>query len=316
MGRRGSAVSIGLLVERVPCLGVVYAFAYPDDDGDLFAWADGCGPVSRNGVALDPRLPDALSPADVVLLSSSGDGAAAGNLDCVAPARFRTVPSIAHRLALVAAGEAAAAVSLNWPGAWDYGAGHALLRGAGATLIDETGREIAYDEDGRSKCVHAFGGRLEAARALAAREWRRSPDERDQRLPQGFPGAPAAWRGGRGQRPPLAGTGLSARPGRGRQPRRAGRVPGRSRNRLSLRGRSAPAGRRRPVEHPRRPAHRRLRDGARARALDRRAARYDTAAAAHAYRAWLQSRPFDVGNTVRAGAAAAGRTRRARRTAR
>src|SRR5512141_910538 len=29
-GRRGSAVSIGLLVDRVPKLGVVYAFAYPD----------------------------------------------------------------------------------------------------------------------------------------------------------------------------------------------------------------------------------------------------------------------------------------------
>ena len=168
-GRRGSAVSIGLLVDRVPRLGVVYAFAYPDDGGDLFAWAEGCGPLSRNGVALDPRLPDALSAADVVLVSSSGDDAAAANLDCVAPARFRTVPSIAHRLALTAAGEAAAAVSLNWPGAWDYGAGHALLRGAGATLVDETGREIAYDEDGRSKCVHAFGGRREAVRALAAR---------------------------------------------------------------------------------------------------------------------------------------------------
>ena len=44
VGRRGSAISIGLVVERQPVLGVVFAFGYPDDDGDLFAWAEGCGP--------------------------------------------------------------------------------------------------------------------------------------------------------------------------------------------------------------------------------------------------------------------------------
>ncbi len=170
-GRRGSAVSIALLVDRQPRLGVVFAFAYPDHRGDLFAWAEGCGPVSRNGQPLDPRLPADLDAGDVVLVSSAGDRDSEGNLRCVAPARFRTVPSIAHRLALVAAGEAAAAVSLNWPGAWDYGAGHALLRGAGATLVDEAGREIAYAEDGTSKCLRAFGGRREAVVALARRPW-------------------------------------------------------------------------------------------------------------------------------------------------
>jgi len=48
-GRRGSAVSIALLVDAKPCLGVVFAFSYPDDGGDLFAWAEGCGKVLRNG---------------------------------------------------------------------------------------------------------------------------------------------------------------------------------------------------------------------------------------------------------------------------
>jgi ADP-ribosylglycohydrolase len=81
------------------------------------------------------------------------------------------VPSIAHRLALVAAGEGAAAVSLNWPGAWDYAAGHALLRGAGAALVDEAGREVAYAEDGTSRCDCAFGGRREAVTFLAGRPW-------------------------------------------------------------------------------------------------------------------------------------------------
>ena len=63
-GRRGSAVSIGLLVGEMPRLGVVFAFAYPDDEGDLFAWAEGCGPLKRNGEPLQPSLPAALGTLD------------------------------------------------------------------------------------------------------------------------------------------------------------------------------------------------------------------------------------------------------------
>ncbi len=128
-----------------------------------------------------------------MLVSSAGDSDPTGNLACVTPARFRAVPSIAHRLALVAAGEAAAAVSLHWPSAWDYAAGHALLRGAGATLIDEQGREVVYGPDGRSRCVCAFGGPEEVVRPLPSRPWHTlgmnagelETDEVPVRLPKG-----------------------------------------------------------------------------------------------------------------------------------
>jgi hypothetical protein len=115
-GRRGSTVSIGLLEGRRPVLGVVFAFAYPDDAGDLFAWAEDVAPLTRNGRPVTPYLPRRLDPLDVVLVSSKGDLDPQGNLACAAPARYRAVPSIAHRLALVAAGEAAAATSLFAPG--------------------------------------------------------------------------------------------------------------------------------------------------------------------------------------------------------
>ena len=170
-GRRGSAVAIGLLADRRPVLGVVFAFAYPDDDGDLFTWAEGCGPVRRNGRAAPARLPDALGAQDVVLVSSKGDRDPETNLRCVAPARYRTVPSIAHRLALVAAGEAAAAASLFAPGAWDYAAGDALLRGAGAVIVDEEGREVAYADDGTSQTLRAFAGSKTAVGELVPRPW-------------------------------------------------------------------------------------------------------------------------------------------------
>ncbi|HVO09553.1 MAG TPA: inositol monophosphatase family protein [Vicinamibacteria bacterium] len=187
-GRRGSAVSIGLVRDGVPRLGVVFSFAYPDDAGDLFAWAEGCGPLTRNGRALPARLPAALGALDVVLLSSAADRRLEGNLACVAPARCRTLPSIAHRLALVAAGEAVAAVSLNQPGAWDYGGGHALLRGAGAHLVDEAGREMSYRADGASHCRNAFGGSAGVVRTLASRDWGGVLTAASgEPLPEGFP---------------------------------------------------------------------------------------------------------------------------------
>jgi ADP-ribosyl-[dinitrogen reductase] hydrolase len=170
-GRRGSAVSIGLVREGRPVLGVVFAFAYPDDAGDLFAWAEGLGPLRRNGRALDPRLPAALDPARVVLVSSKGDSDPEGNLRNAAPARYRSVPSIAHRLALVGAGEAAGASSMFSPCAWDYGAGDALVRAAGGSVVDERGRVLTYDRDGDSRAERAFGGAPGVAALLATRPW-------------------------------------------------------------------------------------------------------------------------------------------------
>ena len=116
-GQRGSTVSIALVDGGVPVLGVLCAFAAPDDRGDLFAWAEGCGPPARNGHAFTrASWPDALSASDLVLLSDRADGKPEVNAALVAPARFRAVESIACRLALVAAGEATATVSINSPG--------------------------------------------------------------------------------------------------------------------------------------------------------------------------------------------------------
>lgn len=173
-GWRGSAVSIALVHRGRPVLGVVHAFAV--GEGDLFAWAEGCGPVLRNGVPLTARSwPETLSNRDVVLVSQHADHRAGFNARAVAPARFRAVPGIAWRLALVAAGEGAAAVSLSGPGDWDYAAGHALLRGAGGDLYDEAARPVGYDSQGRSSLARCFGGSQPLARELAGRDWSLGP---------------------------------------------------------------------------------------------------------------------------------------------
>jgi ADP-ribosylglycohydrolase/fructose-1,6-bisphosphatase/inositol monophosphatase family enzyme len=178
-GVRGSAVSIGLLRGGLPVLGVVFAFAFPDHHGDLLAWAEGCGPLIRNGRPVDDVLVDV--PLDgratrfddrlVILLSPAADHFPEASMERVAPARYVTVPSIAYRLALVAAGEALATLSLNSPCGWDYAAGHALLRGAGGVFVDEQGAPISYTTDGVSQCLRCFAGGPMTVAALRGRPW-------------------------------------------------------------------------------------------------------------------------------------------------
>jgi ADP-ribosyl-[dinitrogen reductase] hydrolase len=296
-GRRGSAVSIGLLHEGRPVLGVVFAFGYPDDRGDLFSWAEGTGLVRRNGRAVAPPLPSTLTANDVIVVSSGGARSPGLNLECTAPARFRPVPSIAHRLALVAAGEAAAGVSVHAPGAWDYAAGHALLRGAGAALVDEKGQEIQYAEDGTSNVQRAFAGNERLVRDLASRPWERTRDNPEASSAE-FP--LAAERGHA-----VADPGLVSRA----QGCLLGQVAGDSLGSLVEFAPSA------EIRARHRDGPRMLQDGGcwetiagqptddseMALALARSIVaegRYDATAALTAYRTWHRTSPFDLGRTI------------------
>ncbi|HYK92283.1 MAG TPA: inositol monophosphatase family protein [Acidobacteriota bacterium] len=171
-GYRGSSVSIAVLRAATPVLGVVYAFAYPDDCGDLIAWAEGCGSIRRNGSDIQVDLSRGMLEKNSTVLVSQDAGENPGaNHRCVTPARFRTITSIAYRLALTAVGEGVAAVSLNGPGTWDYAAGHALLLASGGILVDESGRPVSYGVNGKSSTSWCFGGAPEAVRVLASRPW-------------------------------------------------------------------------------------------------------------------------------------------------
>lgn len=168
-GFRGASVSIALLRDGRPVLGVIYAYCAPDDDGDLFTWAEGTGPLHRNGNAVSSPFFEA---PDTILVSQHADRNPLANARVVEPFRFRAVPGIAYRLALVAAGEAKAAVSLNGPVGWDYAGGHALLLGAGMELVDEAGEPVRYRRNGESSCgSRCFGGPAPLAHKLRSRPW-------------------------------------------------------------------------------------------------------------------------------------------------
>jgi ADP-ribosyl-[dinitrogen reductase] hydrolase len=171
-GYRGSAVSIALLRDRQPVLGVVFAPCAPDDDGDLITWAEGCGPMLRNGepVVRDP-WPEQLGPYDIVLVSQDADRSPEANLHAVAPARYRAQTSIAYRLALAAVGEASLGTSLKGAGDWDYAGGQALLRATGADLFHQDGKVAGYSPYGQSVGRACFGGAPALIPGLLDRPW-------------------------------------------------------------------------------------------------------------------------------------------------
>jgi ADP-ribosyl-[dinitrogen reductase] hydrolase len=172
-GYRESAVSIGLLRDGIPVLGVVYAPMAPDDKGDLFTWADGCGPLQRNDSTVPASSPsEGLGSHDILLVSHKADFRSGQNALMVHPARYIALPSIAYRLALAASGYGRAAVSINSPGGHDYAGGHALLRGAGGEFVDQDGSPVTYSRSGESRTQRCFGGDPRILMELAKRDWK------------------------------------------------------------------------------------------------------------------------------------------------
>lgn len=168
-GVRGNSVSIALLRDGEPVLGVVYAPSAPDDAGDLITWAEGCGPVRRTGQEVVRDWPAQIGKHTVLALSWDVHRVSGGSLTLSSPGRYRALPSIAYRLALVAVGEADATMSTHGTNGWDYAAGHALLKGAGGTLIDQFGQEVGYALDGVSKTRGCFAGTPALANELRKR---------------------------------------------------------------------------------------------------------------------------------------------------
>jgi ADP-ribosylglycohydrolase/fructose-1,6-bisphosphatase/inositol monophosphatase family enzyme len=173
-GFRSAAVSIALLREGLLVLGVVLAYAAPDSAGDLFFWAEGMDSVYRNNEPVKRHWPAKVTNETIVFLSQKADDMAEVNASLVAPARYRCIPGIAYRLALVAAGEGDLGISSNSPTGWDIAGGHALLLGAGGDVFDKVGKRITYDRLGTphnrdtSRC---FGGTSDLVTPIIGRSW-------------------------------------------------------------------------------------------------------------------------------------------------
>ncbi len=131
-GRSGWAVSVALVEERVPVIGVLSAPAR----GEHWTSAKGEG-ARRNGELLRVsgrrELPGARVPADQLSAADS---------DLV---RVPKPNSIALRIAMVAAGEADLVATLRWGFEWDIAAAALIASEAGATVSGALGQPLAFN---------------------------------------------------------------------------------------------------------------------------------------------------------------------------
>src|SRR3954470_11274503 len=141
-GRRGSAISVALLRDGIPVLGVVHAPDPPDRAPDTIAWAEGAR-LQRNGRPLEVDLSSRkLAQGEFVIATASTVQRPETWARAVAPAHFVAIPSIAYRLARVAAGDAVATVSIHGVNEYDVAAGLAMISAARGIMLDAGGNEV------------------------------------------------------------------------------------------------------------------------------------------------------------------------------
>jgi len=188
-GRRGSAISVALLREGVPVLGVVHAPDPPDRGPDTIAWAEGAR-LQRNGQPLEVDLSGRkLAPGEFVLATASTVQRPETWARAVAPAHFLAIPSIAYRLARVAAGDGVATVSIHGVNEYDVAAGLAMITAARGIMLDAGGNEVRLKGNSDSRLSGCFAGAPAAAAQLARFDWKRLEQEprREPRVRLAFP---------------------------------------------------------------------------------------------------------------------------------
>jgi ADP-ribosylglycohydrolase/fructose-1,6-bisphosphatase/inositol monophosphatase family enzyme len=188
-GRRGSAISVALLREGVPVLGVVHAPEPPDRGADTIAWAEGAQ-LQRNGKPLQVDLSQRkLARGEFVFATASTAQRPETWSRAVAPAHFVALPSIAYRLARVAAGDGVATLTVHGVNEYDVAAGMALIGAARGVVLDAEAREVRLRGNTEKRLSGCFAGAPQAARQLARVDWKQLEQEprREPRVRIGFP---------------------------------------------------------------------------------------------------------------------------------
>ena len=189
-GKRGSAVSVALLRNSIPVLGVVCSPLAPDRGRDTIAWAEDAGPLLRNGKPVNVDLSQRLLGAGEFVFATGSSALRPGAWSrAVGPARYIAMPSIAYRLARVAAGDGVATVSTHGVNEYDIAAGMALLRASGGVALDAEGKEITLTGELERRVSGCFAGAPAAAAQLARHDWKSLENEPPlkARVALGFP---------------------------------------------------------------------------------------------------------------------------------
>ena len=189
-GRRGSSISVALVRGTVAVLGVVHAPLAPDRGRDTIAWAEGCGPLLRNGEPVEVDLSRrVLARGERIWATASSAFRPELYSRAAAPARYIAMPSIAYRLARIAAGDGIATLSIHPVSEYDIAAGLALVRAAGGVVLNAEQEEIALQGTPDAKVSGCFAGAREAAQQLARFDWSLIQNE-PRKLARVVPGFP------------------------------------------------------------------------------------------------------------------------------
>jgi ADP-ribosyl-[dinitrogen reductase] hydrolase len=189
-GKRGSAISVALLRNSLPVLGVVHSPLSPDRGRDTIAWAEGAGPIQRNGKALSVDLSQRLLAAGEFVFATASSALRPGAWSrACAPARYIAMPSIAYRLARVGAGDGVATVSIHGVNEYDVAAGMAIIRAAGGVTLDPEGKPVVLEGKAERRLSGCFAGAPAAASQLARFHWKSLENEppAKARVSLGFP---------------------------------------------------------------------------------------------------------------------------------
>jgi len=189
-GRRGSAISVALLRGTAPVLGVVCSPMSPDRGRDTIAWAEASRAIMRNGRPVTNDLSrQSLYAGGFVWATASAALKPVCWSVAVAPARYIAMPSIAYRMARIAAGDGVATVSLHAVNEYDIAAGMALIAAANGVVLDAEGRDVVLQGNAAARVSGVFAGAPQAARQLVKADWGRVEQEsrREPRVALGFP---------------------------------------------------------------------------------------------------------------------------------
>lgn len=135
------AVSVALMQDRQPILAAVFNPATNE-----FYFAEHGRGASLNGKAI--RASGHASLNEARLLASRRTFEKHGWLTRVGKAEFQHRNSIAYRMALVAAGQFDAAISLSQKSDWDIAAADLLVREAGGRISNAEGEPLVYAAPG------------------------------------------------------------------------------------------------------------------------------------------------------------------------
>ena len=156
-GKRGSAISVALLRNSMPVLGVVCSPLSPDRGRDTIAWAEGAGPMLRNGKPVNVDLSQRLLAAGEFVFATGSSALRPGAWSRAVRARalhrdaeHRLPPGARRR-----GRRRRRRVSIHGVSEYDIAAGMALLRAAGGVVLDAEGKEVDAHRRARARASPA-----------------------------------------------------------------------------------------------------------------------------------------------------------------